>query len=176
MKLMILLGLLLAEPTYSVEETIGQCAQLPTDSDRLACFDELATLVAKDTETQTAAAAQPNQTSTPSSQEAENEPRYVILRSDDPKLKESKDSGFLSGFFDREEYQATIRAVKRNNVGILFMELDNGEIWRENRPALRHDPVKGETVILRPAATGGWFAVFPTADRRTKMRRTKLGK
>lgn len=172
MKSILVLTLLWAEPDYSVEETIATCAALKADSDRLACFDQLAAIVGGPE----GVAAAPADSAAPSASEARDEKpageeRYVIMRADDPKLEAMNRPGFLSGFFTREKYEAKVVATKRNNLGMLFIQLDNGEIWRENRPSLRHEPKAGETVILDPGATGGWHAIFPSVDRRTKMRR-----
>lgn len=194
-------GLLLSDATYTVEETIATCALIEDDGDRLACFDQLAVVVAgvdgpgpavaaaptdrapmtAPTSAPTPPAASPAapaptaRAAAPQPDAAEAPQRFVIMRADDPKLKAMEENkGFLSGFFRRETYDAVVVAWKRNNMGALFMELDNGEIWRESRPRLRHDPAKGEAVRLQPAATGGWYAIFPDVDRRVKMRRVDI--
>lgn len=188
MNLFFALTLMAAQPSYSIEETITQCAALQDSDDRLACFDQLATIVTGGASAPTTAqapadpqaavvAAAPQAPRVKSEMREEpaaksqSDQRYVILRADDPKLEALERGGFLSGFFTREKYEAKIVATKRNNMGILFIQTDNGEIWRENRPALRHEPEKGETIVFEPGVTGGWYAVFPSVDRKTKMRR-----
>ncbi len=170
------------EDGLALKEALGFCSQLDSQSDRLACFDQLATVVTVDATTATTAAAPaqtkaaegpvaPTRKDAPKTVAASEDQRYVILRADDPKLQQIERGGFLSGFFQREEYQTKIVATKRNNMSILFIEMENGEIWRETAAYLRKDPKIGETVILRPRPTGGWFAVFPDSNKRTRMRR-----
>lgn len=176
------LALLIAEPTYSMNETISQCAGIANNDVRLECFDQLAAAVtggavagAPAAPSQKMAREGTDPDETPARQaaapEGEKEPRFIVMRSDDPKVKAMERSGVFSGFFRREPYESAVIATKRNNMGILFIELENGEIWRENRASLRHDPKIGEKVTLDPGATGGWFAEFADMDRKTKMRR-----
>lgn len=85
--------------------------------------------------------------------ESEEEPRYVIKRSDDPEIKRNK----------REEYSAVVYKSWRNGAGELRIAFRNGEIWRQIEQNLDHNPQPGETVVFRPRTLGGWFAYFEAA-------------
>jgi len=177
MNILIAAMLLAAEPQLSLEETITKCAAVSENEARLSCFDQLAKALSgpvASAEVQTAPIASAQNTPAAEAKAAPEQPaeqKYVILRADDPKLKAAERAGLFTGFFKRERYEAKVVAYKRNNVGVLFIELDNGEIWRENRAMLRRDPSLGETVVLSPSPTGGWFVDFQDAGRKTKMRR-----
>lgn len=181
------------QPSYTLEAAMAQCLKVTDPADRLACYDGLAQAASATPEKRAQATPQSSAPDTQAGAQqktadaAENAPapsiapaqaaapeqRYVILRADDPKLKAPKDRD--GGFFSNAPYDAKIVATKLNNLGVLFIELDNGQIWRA-LDAPRHGvPKKGSVAHMKPRLTGGWFVKFEDTDEQLRMRRFSLG-
>ncbi|MEM9168127.1 MAG: hypothetical protein AAGC56_00600 [Pseudomonadota bacterium] len=181
----------------SLEETLVKCSAIADASERLACFEAVSAAVAPTPQTAADAAptaaveaadpaedmadataikdapaepavADPAPAAAP---QASDDASYVVLRADDPVLQASNDDDEDRRVYDRprgKTFSARVVASKKNNRGAIFFELDNGQVWRDERPKDRPVPERGFVVQMKPRLAGGYFAELP--DKRGRVR------
>ncbi len=167
----------------SLEDVILQCAEIQTADARLECFEAVAgTLRAAKAPSQTAAAAETPPGAAPADDASATEQnlaaakdassatrRFIIV---DTQSKEGKRAQRDKKLSKGESFTAKIAAAKRNNTGRLFIQLDDGQIWREIEGSGSDVPMprKGADVTFEKAMFKSWWVYFKGNEKqRVKM-------
>lgn len=172
-----------AQQSVSLEEALGVCSKIDDSNERVACFDSIAKAVAqpqanapvKSRETAADLAA-PNtseprtdapvtdastptvaRAETPKTTTSDQEKRFVVLPSNDPRLSET--SRHRPEPAERpKNYESTIARARYVDYQTLLIQLDNGEIWKQIWPNRKMRlPKAGASVTIKRAPVGGWF-------------------
>jgi hypothetical protein len=148
-----------AEPSKSVVVDVGACVDIESREQRLECYENLVSQRADEDQARAATDEQsaPDQTETPlaaarapvSNPDERAEPARSVReasteRAVEPDVEPSEQRG---------EIVATITSVREVEPDMYMIELDNGEIWRQNAPR-RYVLSVGAEVRLRPTRWG----------------------
>jgi hypothetical protein len=135
-----------AEP---LPASLEACAELPRDSERLACYD------------QAVAALKTGKTASPVS--AENmfgATRDTATGSPDLEGVKREELKQISGI---------VTSLRRMNDGMILIELDNGQVWRQQDSETRMMVATGDRVTIVRASMG----TFRIADKTGRFARFK---
>ncbi len=133
----------------AIPEAIESCATLLRDSERLACYDK-AVAALKSGQATTGVAAENMFGATSESSQAAPALRNV-------KREELKQ---ISG---------TVTSLRRTDGGMIIIELDNGQVWRQQDSGVRMMVATGDTVTIVRASMG----TFRIADKSGRFARFK---
>ncbi len=189
--------LAMAQEELSLESVILHCASVKTSDARLECFDALAVSLgstelaagtpeaadapspqAPDTQTAAAAPQSPDAPAVVTAQAApaprapaadQQSRRFIVIDADSKEGKRAqRDTKMGRG----EAFTAIVAAGKRNNTGRLFVQFDDGQIWREIEGSSKNGaiPKKGSTAMLEKGMFKSWWVVFDGDEKnRVKM-------
>jgi hypothetical protein len=150
MLLLVLMSIPLAVPaadgTDGFAKQMHACATIRHAGERLSCYDR-------------AASTQP--ASSESDRAAARTQSFGLLLGSQPAPPQARDG-------ELESITAKVRISQRDSRQILFVTLDNGQVWRINSrdPLLR----PGDTVTIRRAVAGSFTMTVPSR-RSVKARR-----
>ncbi len=155
----------------SVTDALRLCAAFDDKDERLACFEALAAVAAPpeladaDPNAPTTEDAAPPVTAPSASVEADSPEKsavrpleddesltFVRTKKGDKKERHAKKEKKRK----RERYTLTVYKSWRNGLGELRIAFTNGEIWRQTGRGTRHDPQRGDEVVMKPGLLGGW--------------------
>ncbi len=154
----------------SIAEVVEQCSKVADPAGRLECYDALATSLRPQAASAPAEGGEPSPApapetaltasadASPDQPSEERERRFIIV-----------DTGSVAGKKVVREtkkqkgqpFIATVVAAKRNNVGKLFVQFDDGQIWRTlDGEGDIEIPEKGVEAQLRKSMFFSWWVTF----------------
>jgi hypothetical protein len=131
---------------------IEACASLSRDAERLACYDRAVT--AMKTGVGTAAVSAENMFG------ANSEISQASARPQDVKREELK------------QIRGTVTSLRTTDDGMIVLELDNGQVWRQTDAAVRMLVSTGDTVTI-VRATMGTFRLADKTGRFSRFKRVR---
>ncbi len=148
----------------------SDCRNMADDAARLACYDRLATPVEEPVETPALSTTDAGNEPAASSQAGTEQPqatrpglfRRVLggIKLPGPKPKNVVASGKI----------VRVRELARGN---FEMELEDGQVWRENERELRTNYRVGDTVVISSGMLGTFNIDNERSGQRTKARRVR---
>jgi hypothetical protein len=159
-RLAALLALALPAAALAQDSALLACRSEQDDARRLACYDREIDRIAADP----AAAAAP----APAAPALTPEERFGRTGAMD---REGHDQRTQAAR-DLTELQATVTEIWKRADGLMVITLDNGQIWKQNRPDSLFRLKTGEQIKIQPAALGSFLLSGPS-NRSTRVTRIK---
>lgn len=153
--LMMTCGICFAEDSPGLPPALQACANLHNDGERLACYDRLVA--------QTAAG------NAPTEEQVAQAPQEMFGMRGDVSRKSAPEAAPR-----REELSsitAHVQALKASASGALIIELDNGQVWRQEDSAQLMLEVGDSVTITRGALKS--FRLATTAHRAGRVQRIR---
>jgi hypothetical protein len=155
-----------AATRLACHDRIARCASIEADDERLACYTARVDASAAETAPVVA---------TPPAASAERVPVAEAAPAAEPAA--AADPFPVWGRSSREAtpepvQTATIETVQRDPRGIVYLRLDNGQVWRETARS-RHDYAVGDAVTLSRGALGSTNLAADGMRRHAKVRRVR---
>ncbi|MEK7415968.1 MAG: hypothetical protein AAB263_21910, partial [Planctomycetota bacterium] len=151
----------MAPCTAKDSSAFSACRAEKDDAQRLACYDREADRLAQQ---QPATAVPPPAAGTAQTPEERFGYRGVLAREEYDRDKQETRR--------LEELVATVTEISARPDGALVMTLDNGQVWRQNRPDSFFHLKVGEQVKIEPAALGS-FLLSGSSKRSTRVTRVR---
>jgi len=168
----ILLAASAARASGDTDAALKACRAETDDSRRLACYDramdrgQAAVLppAAQATPQATPQAALPTEVPAVLTAEEKFGREGALAREEaDRREQESRALG---------ELQAKVTEIWTRSDGLMVVTLDNGQVWKQNRPESYFRLKSGDTVKIQPAALGSFLMTGPS-KRSTRVTRTR---
>ncbi len=145
---------------------VNACRAEADDARRLACYDRIAgratgAAPAAATATVAAAAAAPVAATKP--EDSFGRERELAYAEDQKRAEATREVG---------ELQATIAGLEKRMDGLMTFTLDNGQVWRQNRPDSRFSVKQGDSIRIQPGSLGSFILSGPT-KKSTRVTRVK---
>lgn len=160
-----LIAALLAIPAAALAEDAGNevkaCRSEPDDAHRLACYDRA---VERMHEGDASTAAGPV-AAEPALSPEERFGRTGAMTRAESDRKENQAR-------ELDELEASVTEVWTRSDGLMSITLDNGQVWKQNRPDPFFRIRIGDKVKIQPAALGSFLLSGPS-NRSTRVTRTK---
>ena len=175
---LVLVSITTALPLYaqdgqpdSIEARLVACDKFTNPDERLACFNDVARGLKKETaETAAQPTAKPEASGTPATVPSEQAP---IPKADDfgrdsmkPKQEEKETK-------QKETFQGVIVGVRQYHDRRFSVELDNGHVWRETEGSRVGMPKVGRAVKIKTGSLGGYRMTIEGIPKTAWVRRTK---
>jgi hypothetical protein len=147
-----------ADPTRA---ELGACRELAKDADRLACYDRaVGRLLAQPAAPQAVPAAAAPAPAPPAAAVAatsaeENFGRERAMAAEEAKRTEQE--ARAAG-----ELNAAVTAIESRMDGLMTITLDNGQVWRQNRPDSMFRLKVGDPVKIQPGSMKSFIMSGPT--------------
>lgn len=148
-------ALLLSGAAYAAETLpapIEACASLLRDAERLACYDKAVAALKRGEEAEALTA----------------ENMFGAHTGNTP-------AGAGQNAVKREELKqitGTVTSLRRTDDGMIVLELDNGQVWRQQDSEVRMMVAKGDTVTIVRASMGT-FRIADKTGRFARFRRVR---
>lgn len=150
----------------------AQCAQLPEDAARLACYDAVFRPAAAPTAATPSAAAPAAATPSAAAPSAAAPAApvaaaAVVATKDDFGLSGEQRAARAesAGVEQPKQVTGVIAEIYGSRVGKPAFRLDNGQRWRQTEATTRPMFNVGETVVIRGASMGSFLASVPDSGR-----------
>ncbi len=159
----------------SIIEVVEQCSNVSDSAARLECYDALAASLRPGRAASAPVSEQPESDSAPETAVAatadaapqasaeDQERRFIIV---DTGTVQGKKVVRATKKQKGEPFTATVVAAKRNNVGKLFVQFDDGQIWRTLEGSSDIEiPEKGVEARLKKSMFLSWWVTFGDGKR-----------
>ncbi len=144
--------------------SLQACRAEPDDARRLACFDrEIDRLGQQQGAGTTAASAAADAAPALTPEDQFGRTGALNREEYDRRTQETR---------DLEELHATVTEIWKRADGLMILTLDNGQVWKQNRPDSQFRVKAGEPVKIQPAALGSFLLSGPS-KRSTRVTRVK---
>jgi hypothetical protein len=171
-----LLAIGAANASEVLDAALRACRAEADDARRLACYDreiDRSQAAARQREPATAAVAAPvpeaapapaaAPAAAPTAEEMFGREGAMAQEESERKEKETRALG---------ELQAKVTEIWTRSDGLMVVTLDNGQVWKQNRPDSFFRLKSGDTVKIQPAALGSYLMSGPS-KRSTRVTRLK---
>jgi hypothetical protein len=172
------LAALAAGPAAATDPThaqLGACRELAQDAERLACYDRaVSRLLAQPAAPQPAPAPAVPGSATPavapaaapaSASAEDNFGRDRVIAADEAKRREQE--ARAAG-----ELNATVTAIATRSDSLMTITLDNGQVWRQNRPDSMFRLKVGDKIRIQPGSLKSFILSGPS-NRSTRVARVQ---
>lgn len=140
------------------------CRAEADDARRLACYDREIDRLGAGSEATAAAAAAP----APAEPVLTPEERFGRTG----EMSREENDRRAQAARDLTELKATVTEIWTRADGLMIITLDNGQIWKQNRPDSLFRLRTGEAIKIQPAALGSFLLSGPS-KRSTRVTRVK---
>lgn len=176
----------LAQTPDALAKAMIECAVIPRDADRLACYD--AAVAQSSTEARAIATARAEASARIAAEEAAIAAAAAKARTDADALAAAEASKqafgnegvksrgkerFASAPGEVQEIETTLTDTFTNREGFSVFLLENGQLWREVDVATRINTRAGDKVRIERAALGGYKLHFLRQKRVILVKRLK---
>jgi hypothetical protein len=166
-----LLGAAAAPGAEDVAAAVNACRAEPDDARRLACYDRAvgrsgAAVPAAAPVAATASAAAA--ATAPAAAAAKPEDNFGRER----EMAYAEDQKRAEATRAVGELQASIVGLETRIDGLMTFTLDNGQVWRQNRPDSKFSIKQGDPIRIQPGSLGSFILSGPT-KKSTRVTRVK---
>lgn len=162
-RLIPVLALGLAGSLATAAEDLGarvrSCRAEADPAARLACYDQVVDRAAGAPAVRAAPVAAP--AATPTKEESFGLERKAKADEQEKREEEARALG---------ELEATVTTIGRRADGLMTVTLDNGQVWRQNRPDSRFSLKAGDRVKIQPGSLNSYILSGPT-NKSTRVTR-----
>lgn len=164
-------ALLLAGNALGAEDiavAVNACRAEADDARRLACYDRVAgrtSAAAPGAAPVASAAAAAATAPAPAAIPEDNfgREREMAYAEDQKRAEATRAVG---------ELQSTIVGLEKRMDGLMTFTLDNGQVWRQNRPDSKFSIKQGDAIRIQPGSLGSFILSGPT-KKSTRVTRVK---
>lgn len=155
----------LAIGAEDVAAAVRACRAEADDSRRLACYDRAAGRAASEASAPAAPVVAPAPAPAAAAKPEDNfgRERQLAHEEDRKRAEASQSVG---------ELRASIVAIEKRMDGLMTFTLDNGQVWRQNRPDSRFSINQGDEVRIQPGSLGSFILSGPS-KKSTRVTRVK---
>lgn len=137
-------------PAAELPAHLQPCVSLQRDSERLACYDKAVAALIRGDESVSPVSAE-NMFGASTGLAAAQPEREPVKRE------------------ELRQITGTVTSLRRTDDGMMVLELDNGQVWRQQDSEVRLNVASGDTVTIARAALG----TFRIADKTGRFARFK---
>jgi hypothetical protein len=157
----------IASADDDIAGAVKACRAESDDARRLACYDRAAgrgSVAAPEAPAPSAAPAGPAQPA-PAARSEDNFGRERQLAHEEDKKREeaTREVG---------ELRASIISIETRMDGLMTFTLDNGQVWRQNRPDSRFSIKQGDVILIQPGSLNSFILSGPN-KKSTRVTRVK---
>lgn len=157
----------IASADDDIAGAVKACRAESDDARRLACYDRAAgrgSVAAPEAPAPSAAPAGPAQPA-PAATSEDNFGRERQLAHEEDKKREeaTREVG---------ELRASIISIETRMDGLMTFTLDNGQVWRQNRPDSRFSIEQGDAILIQPGSLNSFILSGPN-KKSTRVTRVK---
>jgi hypothetical protein len=157
----------IASAADDIAAAVKACRAESDDARRLACYDRAAgrgSVAAPEAPAPSAAPAGPAQPA-PAARSEDNFGRERQLAHEEDKKREeaTREVG---------ELRASIISIETRMDGLMTFTLDNGQVWRQNRPDSRFSIKQGDVILIQPGSLNSFILSGPN-KKSTRVTRVK---
>ncbi len=139
---------------------LSACRAEKNDARRLACYDQELDRISREATTP----GSPVAAATAQTPEERFGYRGVLAREETDRKKQETRA--------LEELVATVTGISAGPNGALVVTLDNGQVWRQNRPESFFHLKAGERIRIEPAVLGSYL-LYGSSKRSTRVTRLR---
>ena len=164
----------LATAADDIADEVKACRAESDDSRRLACYDRAAGRAS--VAAPAAAAVAPAAAAPPAARAGPAQPAPAPTSADDfgreRQLAHEEDKKREEASRAVGELRASIISIETRMDGLMTFTLDNGQVWRQNRPDSRFSIKQGDAVLIQPGSLNSFILSGPN-KKSTRVRRVK---
>ena len=164
----------LASAAEDIGAAVRACRRESDDARRLACYDRAAGRESDSgpgpTAATTAAAAAPAATPAPPAPPPVAKPEDDFGR--ERQLAQEEDKKREEATRSVGKLQSSIVSIEKRMDGLMTFTLDNGQVWRQNRPDSMFSIKQGDAVLIQPGSLNSFILSGPN-KKSTRVTRVK---